>query len=93
MVQILVSIIRYCNENLAGIFCLGLVTAMIMGFSHSVCASCRSSFVFLFMCSIYIIGCLMSELNKIQINNYLRYLSIVTFIIVIRTIYMVAYKQ
>lgn len=35
----------------------------------------------------------MSELSKIQINNHLRYLSIVTFIIVIRTIYMVAYKQ
>lgn len=88
-----ISYDRYCNENLAGIFCLGLVTAMIMGFSPTVYASGPRTFVFLFMCSIYIIGCLMSELNKIQIYNYLRYLSIVTFIIVIRTIYMVAYKQ
>lgn len=88
-----ISYDRYCNENLAEIFCLGLVTAMIMGFSPTVYASGPRTFVFLFMCSIYIIGCLMSELNKIQINNHLRYLSIVTFIIVIRTIYMVAYKQ
>lgn len=88
-----ISYDRYCNENLAEIFCLGLVTAMIMGFSPTVYASGSRTFVFLFMCSIYIIGCLMSELNKIQINNHLRYLSIVTFIIVIRTIYMVAYKQ
>lgn len=88
-----ISYDRYCNEKLAGIFCLGLVTAMIMGFSPTVYASGPRTFIFLFMCSIYIIGYLMSELNKTQINNHLKYLSIVTFIIVIRTIYMVAYKQ
>lgn len=88
-----ISYDRYCNGSLAGIFCLGLVSAMIMGFSPTVYASGPRTFIFLFMCSIYLIGCLMSELNKIKLSNYLRYLSIVTLIIVIRTIYMVAYKQ
>lgn len=88
-----ISYDRYCNGSLAAAFCIGLVSAMIMGFSPTVYASGPRTFIFLFMCSVYIIGSLMSELNKTQINNHLKYLSIVTFIVVMRTIYMVAYKQ
>lgn len=48
-----ISYDRYCNENLAGIFCLGLVTAMIMGFSPTVYASGPRIFVFVYVFYIY----------------------------------------
>lgn len=88
-----ISCYRHECVNLAGIFFIGLTTAMIMGFSPTVYASGPRTFVFLFTCSIYIILRLISQLNDMHRHVCCKYLFIVTSLIVIRTLYMVSYKQ
>lgn len=75
-----------------GVWMVGLISAMVMGWSPTVYASTARTFTFLFMASIYV-SAYMLKIQHAFLNNYIKYSSFVCFAIVIRTMFFVMYKQ
>ena len=76
-----------------GVWAVGLISALIMGWSPTVYASGTRIFVFLFVASIYTGAYMLKRMDVVFLEKYMKYSSVICFVMVIRTMYFVMYKQ
>lgn len=81
------------SYQIVGIFSLGLLSALMMGFSPTVYVSGPRTFIYLFVITIYVMLYFLKFIEEYLNRRSFRYVAVVTVIIVLRTMYMVMFKQ